>query len=148
VRWGEIGISVGMAAVALAFYGLATFRQDINPVDPGPAFYPRLVSVLLLGFAALQLWVSWRAGGPDPPAARPGEPGRAPYRYSLGTCAASVAYVALFDQLDYLGSAVLLLGGLMLLGGVRRWPVLVGVPAGYAILTYLLFGRILMVPLP
>jgi hypothetical protein len=143
-----MGISLGMAGVALAFYGFATFRQDINPVDPGPAFYPRLVSLLLLAFAVLQLWVSWQARGPARAEGGPAGAGGAPYRYSLGTCAASIAYVALFDKLNYVASGILLLGALMLLGGVRRWPVLVGVPLGYAILTYLLFGKLLMVPLP
>lgn len=54
MRWGEMLISVGMAVVAAAFYGLATFTQTINPVDPGPAFYPRIVSLLLLVAALAQ----------------------------------------------------------------------------------------------
>ena len=33
--------------MAAMFYLLATFTQSINPVDPGPAFYPRIVSLLL-----------------------------------------------------------------------------------------------------
>ena len=43
-----------MVALGVAFYGLATFTQNINPVDPGPAFYPRIISVLLLAAAVVQ----------------------------------------------------------------------------------------------
>jgi hypothetical protein len=149
VRWGETGISAGMAAVAVAFYGLATFTQNINPVDPGPAFYPRIISVLLLAAAVVQLALSWkdrRAAGTERRTARAG--GVSPYRYSVGTCVLSVVYVALFDRVNYLLSAGLLLAALMLLGGVRRWPILVGVSVCYAAATYFLFGRLLMVPLP
>jgi hypothetical protein len=59
-RWGELGISAGMALLAIAFYSLATFRQDINPIDPGPAVYPRVVSLLLFVFSAVQVFLSWR----------------------------------------------------------------------------------------
>jgi hypothetical protein len=144
-----MAISAGMAALAVAFYGLATFTQNINPVDPGPAFYPRIISVLLLAAAAAQFAVSWRRrrdGGAERLTA--GAHRVSPYRYSLGTCLVSIVYVALFTRVDYLLSAGLLLAALMLLGGVRRWPVLVGVSVCYAAATYYLFGRLLMVPLP
>jgi hypothetical protein len=50
-----------MAIVAAMFYGLATFTQNINPVDPGPAFYPRIVSALLFAAASIHVAVAWRA---------------------------------------------------------------------------------------
>jgi hypothetical protein len=142
-----MAISVGMAAVALLFYGLGTFTQNINPVDPGPAFYPRAVSLFLLAAAAIQFATSVRrkpATGPSGEA----HAGPSPYRYSVGTCLLSIAYVALFDKLAYLVSAPVFLVALMLLGGVRRWDVLLGVPICYAIATYALFGYLLMVPPP
>jgi hypothetical protein len=137
-----------MALLALAFYGLATFTQDINPVDPGPAFYPKLVSLLLLGFAAAQLVLTWRDGRSPADRGAGGDVERAAARYSLGTLALSVAFVALFDKLPYLVSTTGFLLALMLLTGVRRWVVLAGSALGYALVTYYLFGQLLMVPLP
>jgi hypothetical protein len=36
----------------------------------------------------------------------------------------------------------------MLFAGVRRWAVLCGAALGYATVTYYVFGRVLVVPLP
>jgi hypothetical protein len=148
VYWGEIGISVGMALLALTFYSLATFTQNINPVDPGPAFYPKLVSLLLLGFAVAQLLRTWRGGRGAARGTGVSEADRMAVRYSLGTLALSVAFVALFTEVPYLVSTTGFLVALMLLTGVRRWLVLGGAALGYALVTYYLFGQLLMVPLP
>jgi hypothetical protein len=150
VRWGELGISAGMALLAFVFYNLATFKQDINPIDPGPALYPRVVSVLLFGFSMLQVFLSWKRKDSlqarQSPAARPAT-GPA-YKYSLGTLALSILYVGLFDKASYLVTTTALLLALMLLGGVRRRLVLLGVAVCYSLATYYVFGQILMVPLP
>lgn len=150
MRWGEMAISVGMAVVASMFYALATFTQNINPVDPGPAFYPRVVSALLCVAALAQVARSWREGR-----ARSAEMGRgggarsgsAP-RYVFGTLILSVVYVALFDKIPYFVGAMGFLLALMVLAGVRRWLVLGGAALGYAAMTYYVFGQVLMVPLP
>ena len=150
MRWGEMAISVGMAVMAAMFYLLATFTQSINPVDPGPAFYPRIVSLLLFVAALAQIVCTWREGR-----VRSGEPrgtggtwtGGAS-RYVLGTLFLSVVYVALFDKIPYLPGATGFLLALMFLGGVRRWFVLCGAALGYALTTYYIFGTILTVPLP
>jgi len=150
VRWGEMSISVGMAIMAATFYGLATFTQNINPVDPGPAFYPRIVSALLFAAASIHVAVAWRAGR-----ARAGERGphgvgasEAGSRYALGTLVLSGVYVAVFDRVPYFVGAIGFLLALMLFAGVRRWGVLCGAALGYAAVTYYVFGRVLMVPLP
>jgi len=150
VRWGEMLISVGMAIVAATFYGLATFKQTINPVDPGPAFYPRIVSLLLLVAAVAQAVRTWRSA-----CALAGEPRRpgtawtgAASRYVLGTLLLSVVYVFLFDKIPYVVGAVGFLSAVMLLAGVRRWLVLCGAAFGYAVVTYYVFGYVLMGPLP
>lgn len=146
MRWGELAIGLGMALLAAAFYGLATFTQDINPVDPGPAFYPKLVSLLLFAAATAQVFRTWREGRRARGPAR-GWGGRAT-RYSLGTLGLSVLYVALFNQGPYLVTTTAFLLALMLLAGVRRWVLLGGAALGYALVTYYVFGQVLMVPLP
>src|SRR5512136_2261230 len=103
MRWGEVGISVGMALLAIAFYGLARFTQTVNPVDPGPALYPRVVSVLLFVFAALQILLSWGRKAQPKQTNREAEAhATAAYKYSLGTLVLSVVYVGIFDRASYL----------------------------------------------
>jgi hypothetical protein len=150
MRRGEIGISAGMAILAAGFYGLATFTQDINPVDPGPAAYPRAVSFLLFVCAAAQVLLSWRRKAPanEHTAEAVGTTAKTAYLYSLGTLALSVLYVGLFDKASYLVTTTGFLLALMLLGGVRRWLVLLGVAVLYSLSTYYVFGKILMVQLP
>jgi len=150
VRWGEMLISVGMAVVAAAFYGLATFTQTINPVDPGPAFYPRIVSLLLLVAAlaqAVQTWRSGRVPAGEPRRTRGAWAGPAS-RCVLGTLLLSAVYVFLFDKVPYVLGAAGFLLAVMLLAGVRRWQVLCGAALGYAVVTYYVFGYVLTVPLP
>jgi hypothetical protein len=145
-----MAISVGMAILAASFYGLATFTQNINPVDPGPAFYPRIVSALLFAAAVVHVAVMWRAGRAHTRVrverkARSGAPGT---RYALGTLLLSAAYVGAFDRVPYLAGAAGFLLALMLFAGVRRWTVLSGAAIAYALVTYYVFGKVLMVPLP
>ena len=147
---GEIGISAGMALLAVGFYGLATFTQDINPVDPGPAAYPRAVSLLLFVCAAAQMLLSWRRREPakEDTTKAAGATAKTAYFYSLGTLALSILYVGLFDKASYLVTTTGFLLALMLLGGVRRWLILLGVALLYSLSTYYVFGKILMVQLP
>ena len=149
-RWGELGISVGMALLAVAFYSLATFRQDINPIDPGPAVYPRVVSLLLFMFSAVQVYLSWKRKGSleEGQGAAVRQAAGQAYKYSLGTLALSILYVGFFDKANYLVTTTGFLLALMLLGGVRKWLVLLGVALCYSLATYYVFGQILMVPLP
>jgi len=150
VRWGELAVSVWMALLAIGFYGLATFTQDVNPVDPGPAFYPRLVSLLLCVFSAVQIVLAWKGtdGSRAGEEAAKGMWAGAGLRLSVGTLALSLLYVGVFDKVSYLLTTPTFLLGLMLLGGVRKWGVLFGVALCYTLSTYYLFGKLLMVPLP
>lgn len=147
---GEIGISAGMALLAAGFYGLATFTQNINPVDPGPAAYPRAVSLLLFVCAVAQMLLSWRRKEPanERTTEAAGATAKTAHLYSLGTLALSILYVGLFDKASYLVTTTGFLLALMLLGGVRRWFILLGVALLYSLSTYYVFGKILMVQLP
>jgi hypothetical protein len=150
VRWGEMIISGSMALLAVAFFSLATFTQTINPIDPGPAAYPRLVSLLLFAFSAAQVFLSWKAGYPTADKQRGGvrEKTAAGNKYSLGTLALSILYVGLFTTASYVITTTVFLFALMFLGGVRKWLVLLGVAVCYSLATHYVFGDILMVPLP
>lgn len=145
MRWGELLIGGGMGLLAVAFYALASFRQDINPADPGPAFYPKLVSLLLLAFSIVVVVQALRD--------RRGAEGRQflsgpGARYTVGTLGLSALYLTSFDKASYLATTPAFLIAVMVLAGVRRWPVLASVAVVYTLATYYLFGWLLMVPMP
>ena len=146
MRVGEILISVGMALVAVLFYSLGDFTQEINPDDPGPAFYPRILAVLLFAFSFAQIVISWltRKGEQDKEEA--GER-KSPYKLIVGTLLLSVVYGIVFDKVSYILTTTCFLLAMMLLGGVRRWLVLLSVALCYSLSTYFLFNQVLMVPL-
>lgn len=60
-------------------------------------------------------------------------------KYPLLTFLVAVAYYFLFRYAGYFIATPILLVGLMLLFRVRNWKVLVFVPVGYLVFTYVLF---------
>lgn len=144
----EIAISAGMALLAVVFYALGNFTQTVNPDDPGPGFYPRTLSALLFIAALLQMVLSWRKKielrkkGDEIE-----EPSGFSYRVFVGTLLCSVLYGFVFDKMSYLVTTTCFLLAMMLLGGVRKWHVLLCVAISYSVATYYLFGQVLMVQL-
>ena len=52
-----------------------------------------------------------------------------------------------FDKVSYLVTTTCFFVAMMLLGGVRKWTILLSVASGYSVATYYLFGKVLMVAL-
>ena len=147
-RKAEIAISAGMAVLAVLFYSLGTFTQTVNPDDPGPGLFPRTLASLLFIAALAQIALSWRKKAePRPDTEEAAEGSVFSWRLFVGTMLLSVLYGFVFDKASYLVTTTCFLLALMLLGGVRRWYVLVCVATGYSVATYYLFGQVLMVPL-
>ncbi|MDE2719333.1 tripartite tricarboxylate transporter TctB family protein [Candidatus Palauibacter polyketidifaciens] len=119
---------------------------------PGPAFFPRLLAVLLMGCAA---WLAVRAARrpPEPDTGRsrgsaaPGAGGRRGARLALGAAWIAVFLLA-WPRLGTVVSVPLLVAGLMWLTGERSRLVLIAVPLGFAAFIYLVFMVVLGVPLP
>jgi putative tricarboxylic transport membrane protein len=149
VRLGEMIISGGMALLAIVFYVLGNFTQQINPDDPGPAFYPRILSILLFAFSFVQIILSWRKKKEvqDKDEVAPEKKESFSYKIILGTLVLSVIYGFVFDKVSYLLTTTCFLLAMMLLGGVRKWLILLSVAVCYSVGTYFLFGEVLMVPL-
>jgi hypothetical protein len=145
MRIGEILVSAGMALLAVLFYSLGTFTQEINPDDPGPAFYPRSLAVLLFCFSFAQMVLSWRAKEERHKEAA--KEAKSSKILIIGTLLLSVAYGIVFDKVSYLLTTTCFLLAMMLLGGARRWLMLLSVAVCYSLSTYFLFNRVLMVPL-
>ncbi len=147
-RTAEILISAGMAALAVVFYFLGGFTQTVNPDDPGPGLFPRTLSLLLFIAALAQIVLSWRKKAePRENGEEVAEGGDFSWRMFVGTMFLSVVYGFVFDKASYLVTTTCFLLAMMLLGGVRKWYVLLCVAMGYSVATYYLFGRVLMVPL-
>ena len=119
---------------------------------PGPAFFPRLLAVLLMGCAA---WLAVRA------ARQPPEPDSRRSRGNvvssagvgrgvrLGLGAAWIAvFLLVWPRLGTVVSVPLLVAGLMWLTGERSRLALIAVPLGFAAFIYLVFMVALGVPLP
>ena len=132
---------------------------------PGPAFFPRLLAVLLIACAAWLAIRAWRGAsergsgggsgarrshgsvsshsGPDVGA---GSPVR---RLGLWVAVAWIAaFLLVWPRLGTVLSVPLLVVGLMWLTGERSWRTLVSVPLAFAGFIYLVFMVLLGVPLP
>ncbi len=119
---------------------------------PGPAFFPRLLAVLLMVCAA---WLAIRAARQphESDAGRSrgnvaGSPG-AGRGARLGLGAAWIAvFLLIWPRLGTVVSVPLLVAGLMWLTGERSRLVLISVPLLFAAFIYLVFMVALGVPLP
>ena len=136
---------------------------------PGPAFFPRLLAVLLIACAAwlaIRAWRGAREMGSD--GGSGGESGAGRSRGNVASDSApgveagsrvrrlglwiAVAWIAAFllawPRLGTVLSVPLLVVGLMWLTGERSWRTLVSVPLAFAGFIYLVFMVLLGVPLP
>ncbi len=103
--------------------------------EPGPVFFPTLLSVVLLILGLVILVRGWRAGG-----------GKARPR-SLWVIGVTVLYALGFSSIGFAVATVLYSGAVALVLGRRGWGVLVFSVAATAFI-YSIFGLGLGVPLP
>ena len=140
---------------------------------PGPAFFPRLLAVLLIACAAWLAIRAWRGGTKtgsrgESSGVSGGGSGAGRSRGNVSSESAAgvevgsriphlgvwiaVAWIAAFllawPRLGTVLSVPLLVVGLMLLTGERSWRTLVAVPLAFAGFIYLVFMVLLGVPLP
>lgn len=136
---------------------------------PGPAFFPRLLAVLLIACAAWLAIRTWRGARERGAGGGSGdESGAARSRGNVASDSAAgsgainrirrlgvwiaVAWIAAFllmwPRLGTVLSVPLLVVGLMWLTGERSWRTMVSVPLAFAGFIYLVFMVLLGVPLP
>ncbi|MHB8770768.1 MAG: tripartite tricarboxylate transporter TctB family protein [Syntrophales bacterium] len=147
----DTGIGIGLLVFCALIYWQAG-RVSAPPFVPiGPAFYPRVVLVLLAGLA---LWLIGedllRGRAQARKAAKPAGP--APnYRKVLLGFALFLAYIAGLSLIGYPAATFLFVLGLSWTIGprnLRELPKLAAIAAGTVLITYLVFEKYLYVFLP
>ena len=158
------------AAVLLDSRG---YPPSLTEGAPGPAFFPRLLAVLLIACAAWLAIRTWRgarergagggsAGGSgdesgvgrsrgnvsSESAAGSGVRSRVPLPRVWIAVAWIAAFLLVWPRLGTVLSVPLLVVGLMWLTGERSWRTMVSVPLAFAGFIYLVFMVLLGVPLP
>jgi hypothetical protein len=155
------------AAIVLFLFGAATVLASLAlPIgtmrDPGSGFFPLLLGLMLAALAAAQA-VSLRReqlaqdrgraktqaqAAPAPPAAPSSQwLGEGTRRVLLFMGAVALA-VALLPTLGYALTSLLLMLALLIILGVKGWPLIGAVSAATAVACYLVFVRVLGIPLP
>lgn len=143
MKLNDAVVGATFVATGSAIYGGTLGFPQLEGGHPGPALFPRILAALMVlfggalairGLRTREAWAAnWLRGR-----------GLANALLGLGAVA---AYMAVVDRLGFLLTATLLLFGLMVwlhVGVPRAAAIALGVALG----TYLLFGRLLLVPLP
>lgn len=146
MAWREAGSSVALGLLAL-FALIVSARMDIGAVtQPGPGFFPLVLSAALVLVALALLVNAFRSGGGAREATMP--PERADPWKLLASVGTFAVYIALFERL---GFVVATAGFLSFLFGALaryRWPIAVGAGVALTIAAYLVFNTWLQVRLP
>jgi len=138
-RLGDYLIPAMMLGACVLFFGITLTFPARGEV--GPAAVPHLWIGLL---APLAIYLVYAATRHREPAVRrgPGTDRVLAMLAWMAICVAGTSYVGY-----YLCTSVLLIATMFLLG-VRRIPVLIGVPVAWTLVAYWTFARLLHVPLP
>jgi hypothetical protein len=145
----DSGIGLGLLALCGLLYWQAAGIPTPPFVPIGPAFYPRIILVLL---AALAVWLILEdlVSAPARPAAR--SPGPRPdYRVVALSFALFGGYVIGLSLIGYLAATFLFVLGLGWILGPRQprtLPKLAAIAAGTSLVTFLVFEKYLHVFLP
>lgn len=137
----KIGSVLLLALAAGVFVVTADFPR--GPTETGPAFYPRMIAVLIAFFAFVQLGRSVRRDG-----VRSHEIERDTTVRVVGTVALVVAYVLLLPWVGFVAGTAAFLLVAMRYSGVRSYARMVPVSIGLTLVLYYAFAVFLRVPLP
>ena len=129
------GVSGAGLVLLSVFYFFAARGLPSGRDEPGPVFFPTLLSGVLLVLGLVILVRGWRSSG-----------GEARTR-SLWVIGITVLYALVFSSIGFAVATVLYGGAVALVLGRRGWGVLVFSVAATASI-YFIFGLGLGVPLP
>jgi putative tricarboxylic transport membrane protein len=112
--------------------------------SPAPGLFPLLVSLVLAGLALTLLLVTLGTHAPAPP----GESPAARPTKVWWTLVSLLAFYALLEWLGFLLASFLLLFFLLRAIAGQRWRVTLAISVGASLSSYLVFDRLLKLPLP
>jgi hypothetical protein len=164
--------SAGALALLAVFTLLESLRLDIgSATQPGPGFFPLVLSAALCAVAAALLLNGWRrrawvtssavalpamrepasaaeqaAAVTDAPAADSHEP--LDRSKLVATVAAFVAYIAVFERLGFIVATVGFLAFLFGALARYRWPLAIAAAVGVTVVAHLVFDVGLQLRLP
>lgn len=142
MRVGEAAAGVVLAAVGAYVASTASAFPRLAGGYPGPGLFPQILGLLLV---ACGIAVLWGARSPSPAARGGYEPkGLLHAAEAAGTV---VVYIAVVNRLGFVPTVGFLMAFLMARLGVRLARA-IPISLGLAVSLYLLFGRLLRVPLP
>jgi putative tricarboxylic transport membrane protein len=148
------------AALALTWQALH-FEFTPRGDRPGPDVWPRAILALIIGTCAVRIVTVLRRRSDDdtgvlddvigdavPEAARESAPAtRYPRLLAIGIVL-TVAYVALLGTLGFFCDTVVYIAALIRSGRYRRWPVIVAVALGGALVFMFVFMKVVYLSLP
>lgn len=140
-RVGELCVLVALVAIAAGFIVQAPQGRSFHPVDLGSAFFPRVISAILV--VLILAHVVTTLGGRGRRETTTG----VPWRLVVPMGVAIVAYPLLWE-LGYLPVTAAFVIVTMLAAGVRSWVSLAGAAVIYTAASYWVFERVLYIPLP
>jgi putative tricarboxylic transport membrane protein len=135
---GNILIPCVFIAIAILFYLITrTFPKE----EAGPSAIP-LLWVIVLAVLSIFLIVQALLGKmePDPKSGR--------LDMLAMFCGATIAYLLVMQLIGYYISTFLFLVAVMYFLSYRKYPVMLAVAGGWLVFAYLIFQRMLYIPLP
>lgn len=140
----RIGLSI-IAGVILAFaiwfgWDAAQLPESLTPGEPGPARIPLIAAGLITLLAVLLFGQAVREGKKNTVAFP-----QLPRVAAMG--AAGIAYAALIPFIGYYAATIVFLLPVLLMLRAS-WRTALGVTVGFAIFIFLVFDKLLRVPLP
>ena len=147
---GEIIVSIVLIVLSVILYIIAgNFGRTLNPLDVGPAAFPRLALALTAGFCVIQIFLSLRTRK------RFIQENKEAKKLVINsklimifTCAVMVIYALLMPIAGFYRTTPVFIVLVMLLAGNRKWLQIALVPAGFNLFVYAVFHLLLGIRLP
>lgn len=143
MRRADLLIGLGLLVFAVVYFQQSfAITRGFASDRLGPAFFPRLLALVLAGLALILIMraVSGRSDPTPPPVMRLG--------VFVGILVLMVAYAVALPWAGFLLATPLLLAAVIRLLGLRAWLTLGGTAVGVTLVLYFAFARVLHVLLP
>lgn len=143
---------INLILVILAVFGMLGWSLTEEGSLAYPLAYPQAL-LLIIGGLFLNMLVADLRAQPAKAADEAGGPvqgdgGPVALARFFSTVALAVAYVSVWELLGYFPSTLLFIMALLLVLGERRWATVLGIPVALTVLIYLVFFKLLLLPLP